>query len=33
MAGSVMTERLAEKMELINVLPEISMKGKKIVTS
>lgn len=33
MAGSVMIERLAEKMELINVLPEISMKGKKIVTS
>ena len=30
MAGSVMIERLAEKMELINVLPEISMKGKKI---
>ena len=33
MAGSVTIERLAEKMELVNVLPEISMKGKKIVTS
>ena len=33
MAGSVTIERLAEKMELVNVLQEISMKGKKIVTS
>lgn len=33
MASSVTIEKLAEKMKLTNVLPEISMEGKKIVTS
>lgn len=33
MAGSVTIERLAEKMMLTNVLPEVSLTGKKIVTS
>ena len=33
MASSVAIEKLAEKMKLTNVIPEISMEGKKIVTS
>ncbi|MDY3249897.1 MAG: HPr(Ser) kinase/phosphatase [Candidatus Choladocola sp.] len=33
MASSVTIEKLVEKMKLTNVIPEISMEGKKIVTS
>ena len=33
MASSVTIEKLADKMKLINLLPNISMAGKKIVTS
>lgn len=33
MASSVTIEKLADKMKLTNVIPEISMEGKKIVTS
>lgn len=33
MAGSVTIERLAEQMKLVNAIPEIDMKDKKVVTS
>ena len=33
MASSVTIEKLADKMKLTNLLPNISMAGKKIVTS
>lgn len=33
MASSVTIERLAEQMKLVNVIPEIDMKGKRVVTS
>lgn len=33
MAGSVTIEKLAEQMKLVNVIPEIDMKGKRVVTS
>ncbi len=33
MAGSVTIEKLAEQMKLVNAIPEIDMKGKRVVTS